>query len=175
MTEKCWESTQKSQRPEDIMNTEEGADLWQKICLKKISRWAEFMVCVWDCWGGGGKRYRNVEVGRKVSKFTWMSVILRRGEWRQRGVGVFVDNGKCLEHAECDWWSARGPNRSFPALSILGPLPALPLLLTLPVECLLIFKPQDKNHFLFEIFLDHLPQPSPSTVFSVMITLMQFL
>lgn len=87
------------------MNTEKGAGLSQRICLKDISRYIEFMIfeCVISEIDEAKKDTEMLRWGgRKISKFTWMSMMLRSGKWRQGGVGVLEENGKHLEYAEFD-------------------------------------------------------------------------
>lgn len=87
------------------MNTEKGAGLRQRICLKDISGCIEYMI--YECViSKNDEVKKDTEVlwwgGRKISKFTWMSMMLRSGKWRQGGVGVLVENGKYLECPEVD-------------------------------------------------------------------------
>lgn len=70
------------------------------------------------------------------------------------------EKGKCLAHTESAGESANGPQHKLPGFVHLGPRAQLSLLLTLPVESLLVFKAQDKSHFLSELFLERLPPPS---------------
>lgn len=91
---------------------------------------------------------------REARKLTETSVMLRRGKWKQApvGGGSLGEKGKCLAHTESAGESANGPQHELPGFVHLGPRAQLSLLLTLPVESLLVFKAQDKSHFLSEIF-----------------------
>lgn len=86
--------------------------------------------------------------------------MLRTGRWKQDGRGGLGENGKGLASAESE---QTAPNISFQAPSTWGPLPILPLLLTLPGGSLLVFQAQDRRYLLSEIFLDHLLHHSPGT------------
>lgn len=152
----------------DIMDTEEGAGLGAEDSAPWCRQVSWIVISE-----AGEKVEKDPEMlkwrERKVSTLTEMSVMLRRGKWRQEEVGGLWENGKCLEHEEFDWQSARGPKHKLPSIVHTGPTAYITSASPLPVGSLLLFKPQDQSHCLSEIFLG---SPSQAQPFSLIITFM---
>lgn len=139
---------------------------WSRGYLSMVeSRRAELMLSEHVISEVGEERWKKIRrcwSGEKDKSASSQSclVMLGREKWRQEEVGGLWKNRKCLELAEFDWQSVRGPRYKLPSIIYTGPTPWTASASPLPVGSLLLFKPRHKSHCGSEIIFR---SPSPGT------------